>query len=769
MFTDKHDVYFGTTFNDVNDANRTTDPCDMLVSENQDPCSYVPGILEFNTTYYWRIDEVNLSEPNIWKGPVWSFATGSYLIVEDMERYTYPSPTADSNITKVWHDGRGGSDISISSSSYTAHQEYGTVKGMYYSYNNNPAPYYSEADANTTGTNSLNFGIDWRFKDVKALSLWLHGIPDLRGSFTGTDPYTIVADGSGIRGKVDSCYFVYREVALSTCQVVARVDSLENTSPWAMAGVMMRDSLGSNSKFIAVVVTPGNGVVCQQRRNDGNSYSNTVSGLTAPLWVRITRLTDPQQDPFVADYSTNGSTWTGIAIVPSLKIIGLSLSTPIDLGICTTSNSLGDMCTAEISNVSMQAPLGTPIADPAVGTNIGNVYNDAEKMYVVLQDSDSNAIWYYPGTSNPAEADANITRAADWTQWRMDLNDFTGVNLTDVRKMYIGFGNRSSPAAGGSGIVYIDDIRLYLAEFYAPECPSWPPDLVRDGDINYSDLGVIADNWLITDYNVIPVAPPNEPNLIAWYRLEQNTLDFFGVHNGTPNGIKVSDYVSNCKEGDWALDLKGDANFIDTDYNAVDYGIDGNKPRTITAWAYTRDFSENVAGIYEIGQQEFGQEFALRVTEEPNIWRAQHWGADRGYDIDFTYPSLNEWVHFAHTYDGTTLRVYADGYLVGEGVMDINTASGADAKTFAIGRWTLEPDIYSFDGIIDDVRIYNYALSQANAAFLAGRTDEFTQLLYLLLTPQNPNIDLNADDIINFKDLAEMGSVWGDKQVWPTW
>ena len=68
-----HDVDLGTDFDDVNDANRSN-PLGVLVSQNQPTESYdPPAYLDYNTTYYWRIDEVN--NPNIWKGKVWSFKT----------------------------------------------------------------------------------------------------------------------------------------------------------------------------------------------------------------------------------------------------------------------------------------------------------------------------------------------------------------------------------------------------------------------------------------------------------------------------------------------------------------------------------------------------------------------------------------------------------------------------------------------------------------------------------------------------------------------
>jgi hypothetical protein len=76
IYAEKHDVYLGTDYNDVNNANRGN-PLGVLVSENQSITTYTPPeILDTNTIYYWRIDEVN-SAPDytIFKGQVWSFTT----------------------------------------------------------------------------------------------------------------------------------------------------------------------------------------------------------------------------------------------------------------------------------------------------------------------------------------------------------------------------------------------------------------------------------------------------------------------------------------------------------------------------------------------------------------------------------------------------------------------------------------------------------------------------------------------------------------------
>ena len=77
-----HDVYFGTSANDVGSADRAN-PMGVLASQAQDANSFEPvGVLEFGKTYYWRVDEVNgPPSANVFKGQVWSFT---------VEPYAYP-------------------------------------------------------------------------------------------------------------------------------------------------------------------------------------------------------------------------------------------------------------------------------------------------------------------------------------------------------------------------------------------------------------------------------------------------------------------------------------------------------------------------------------------------------------------------------------------------------------------------------------------------------------------------------------------------------
>ncbi|UCE48035.1 MAG: discoidin domain-containing protein, partial [Phycisphaerales bacterium] len=96
-FANKHDVYFGASFDDVNDADKS-DRRGVLAGEGQIATTYDAGRLDFGQTYYWRIDEVNAPpDSTIFKGDVWSFT---------VEPFAYPIDGA--NITATASSSMAG-------------------------------------------------------------------------------------------------------------------------------------------------------------------------------------------------------------------------------------------------------------------------------------------------------------------------------------------------------------------------------------------------------------------------------------------------------------------------------------------------------------------------------------------------------------------------------------------------------------------------------------------------------------------------------------
>jgi hypothetical protein len=103
--TAQHDVYFGTYATAVAAADTSTAD---IYQGRQDDTSFAPATLEWNTTYYWRIDEVNDLEPDSpWKGPLWNFTTANFHIVDDMEGYNdlNPDEPESNRIFLAWIDG----------------------------------------------------------------------------------------------------------------------------------------------------------------------------------------------------------------------------------------------------------------------------------------------------------------------------------------------------------------------------------------------------------------------------------------------------------------------------------------------------------------------------------------------------------------------------------------------------------------------------------------------------------------------------------------
>ena len=83
---------------------------------------------------------------------------------------------------------------------------------------------------------------------------------------------------------------------------------------------------------------------------------------------------------------------------------------------------------------------------------MGNSANAAEPMYVALN-----------GSAVVTHGNPNAALVEEWTEWKIDLTRFAdqGVNLANVNSITLGLGNRNNPVAGGAGIMYFDDIRLY--------------------------------------------------------------------------------------------------------------------------------------------------------------------------------------------------------------------------------------------------------------------------------------------------------------------
>ena len=156
--------------------------------------------------------------------------------------------------------------------------------------------------------------------------------------------YTLQGAGSGFSGTADGCRFVY-QTGTGDCSVTIRVQSLTNTGTNARVGVMIRESLNANAISAGVWVAPTSGVHFTRRTSTGGTTAvSSVSGRTAPQWLRITRT----GNTFRAFYSTNGTSWTQFG---NNRTISMSSTTLI--GIATSSGTTATLCTGVMTNESV--------------------------------------------------------------------------------------------------------------------------------------------------------------------------------------------------------------------------------------------------------------------------------------------------------------------------------------------------------------------------------------------------------------------------------
>jgi hypothetical protein len=168
-----HEIYFGTDAEAVKNAD-TTSP-EFKGSGNLGSESFEPGQLEWNTTYYWRIDEANNANADSpWKGPLWSFTTANFLIIDDMESYNDldPADPLSNRIFNAWTDGLGDpTNGSLVGYEFPPFAEQTLVhsgsQSMPFEYDNSAGK--SEA------TLTLTSNRDWTVKGVNTLTIWYRG------------------------------------------------------------------------------------------------------------------------------------------------------------------------------------------------------------------------------------------------------------------------------------------------------------------------------------------------------------------------------------------------------------------------------------------------------------------------------------------------------------------------------------------------------------------------------------------------------------------
>jgi hypothetical protein len=439
------------------------------------------------------------------------------------------------------------------------------------------------------------------------------------------------------------------------------------------------------------------------------------------------------------------------------------------IGLALTSHSSGVACEAVFSNVTSD---GT---GQWVNQDIGMNSNEAEPMYVAVANSNGTTALVY-------HDDPDAVLMDTWTEWNIDLKDVSdwGVDLTDVDSVAIGFGDRDNPQAGGVGTMYFDDIRLY-----PPRCV--PDQRKPGGDLNddcvadYEDLKIMANDWLDGDYTIYPTTP--NPASASW--MFENNANGTGGNNGVAYGSptygagKVGRAISFDGTDDYVVVTDSPAIEFSTGSFSIalwiksNYAAGSDKQFVICNGTNGTEF--DAGGIGPNGRSS-GKRYVIkfegsdfRLTLDDDAVKTVVNGSSANF-------ATGDWVHavVVRDDDAKEIRIYCNGEL------EIGNANPATAdlsspgEPLFIGAKQQEnahaansagaPIDHYFEGMLDDLRMYDYALSQAEILSVMGQSE----LYFPLTSPANISDEepINSKRV-DFKDLAVLADEWLQRLIWP--
>ncbi|HEX4346403.1 MAG TPA: phospholipase D-like domain-containing protein, partial [Vicinamibacterales bacterium] len=171
--------------------------------------------------------------------------------------------------------------------------------------------------------------------------------------------FTVKGSGADIWGSADAFQYVYQPVT-SDQTIVARVTSEQNTSAYAKAGVMMRQSTSASDAQVILDVTPSGGIEFMTRATSGGQVAFIAGGTQAfPAWLQLSR----SGSTITASTSANGTTWTTIGSTAT------SMTSSVDVGLIVTSHDTTQLNTSTFDNVSVTAS-GPPPPPPPPAANV---------------------------------------------------------------------------------------------------------------------------------------------------------------------------------------------------------------------------------------------------------------------------------------------------------------------------------------------------------------------------------------------------------------
>ncbi|MHC4175500.1 MAG: LamG-like jellyroll fold domain-containing protein, partial [Planctomycetota bacterium] len=514
-FAGQHDVYFGTTFDDVNNAtNIDLMGADKVYRARQEATSYAVGErLDFGQTYYWRVDEVNAPPTShvVFKGDIWQFTAEPFAYAVENITVTASSFNKIEEGPENTINGSGLDDNDLHSDD---------SKAMWLSSMIGPQPSWIEFQFDNVY--KLHQMLVWNHNSSVELVVGF-GIKEaiIEYSVDGVNWTTLGTTHEFARAPGADGYASNTTIDLSG--VVAKYVKITANSNWG--GIVPQYGL-SEVRFLYIPVvarepSPDSGVTDvdvdvtlsfragreaaqhnvylgtdEQAVIDGNvpaatitedSYGPLSLGLGKSYYWRVDEVNEAETPT-----TWQGTVWN-FATREFLVVDDFEFYNDLDPGE-PESNRIFLTWIDGFEQPTNGSVVGYPAAPfteqdivhsggqsmPLFYDNTGTArYSEAELMLTPAQDWTKSGItalslWFSGDPNNVPDqmfvkinglkvaydGDAGNLTLRPWQPWNIDLAPL-GMDLQNVTKFSVGFGDETSMMPGGSGVVYVDDIRLY--------------------------------------------------------------------------------------------------------------------------------------------------------------------------------------------------------------------------------------------------------------------------------------------------------------------
>ena len=729
-----HNVYFGTSFDDVNTAS-TANPKDVLASAGQSETTLDAGTLAFGQTYYWRVDEVNgAPDRTVFQGEVWNFVVEPKAI--PIETITATASGANPNM---------GPEKTIDGSGLNAMDEHSSIPdqmwlastdGSWIQYEFDKAYKLHELlvwNSNQAIEAFIGFGVKEATIETSVDGeTWtaLDGVTTLAKA-TGLPDYTAntAVDMGGVMAKfvklsVVSAHGFTGQSGLAEVRFMAIPVAAREPQPAdgvTTDGVDVQLSWRSGREAVSHEVylgTDADNLTLLETTNEAAVATGALDYLTTYTWS-VTEVND------AADPSSHGGDiWT--------------FTTP-EFGTVEDFESYSGNEGEEIfltwfdgfgGDASLGGSITGHIDSPFVETGIVSsgsqslpVYYDNDGGFAdidgrvtsptfseVVREFDSPQDWTAGGAKSLSimfagavdntvgqlyckigaakilyDGDADTLASGAWQGWNIDLSTVGG-NISSVRELAIGI------EGSGAGVLYLDAIRLYpkLGELITP-------------------------------------AEPDNANLLAYYTFEGNANDSSG--NGLNGTVNAGQIVGPGKLGAGSALYVQQSGYADLgnpaalDFSTGDW--------TVTGWyktAMTGTGDANKGTIYaKGGDTGGGHRIALIISEstEGAVTLVTDDDATKVLAHSTSITNDDQWHFVAGQRVGQEIHIYIDGQLEASSTLpddyDLSGTAQHNAYIGAVTDHTNDVLYKLFNGFIDEVQIHGRALSVEEILWLSGK------------------------------------------------